>query len=62
MFLSQFAAHPVPVAVGVAVALVLLFGVWKLVKGVAKVILLLILAAAIVGILIWMGQGGPLTL
>ncbi len=54
VLLSQFAAHPVPTAVGAAIALVVLIGVWKLVKGLAKLVLTLILIAAIMGILVWM--------
>ncbi len=56
VLLSQFAAHPVPVAIGAAIALVVVIGVWKLVKGVAKLVLTLMLIAAIMGILVWMGR------
>ena len=58
--LSQFAADPIPYAIGAVVAVFLLMGAWKLLKGLAKVVLIVALLAAIAGILFWMSQGGPL--
>jgi hypothetical protein len=58
--MSQFAATPIPFAIGAVVAVFLLLGIWKLVKGAAKVVLILVLVAAIVGVLTWMGNGGKL--
>ncbi len=58
--IDAFVAQPIPFAIGAVVAVFLLIGVWKLMKGAAKVVVILLLIAAIIGVLVWMGAGGPL--
>jgi hypothetical protein len=60
MLLSRIQAHALPAAIGAAVALLVLFGAWKLVKGVAKLVVLLILVAAVACALFWVAKGGTL--
>jgi hypothetical protein len=58
--LAQFAANPIPFAIAAVVAVLALIGVWKLGKGGLRVVLILVLIAAIVGVFAWMAKGGPL--
>ena len=54
--LSRLADAPLPPAVTLVIGLVVLVLVWKLIKGTLKLILMVAIAAAILGALVWMGK------
>lgn len=51
-------SNAMPLAIAAVIAVFLLIAVWKLVTGAAKMIVMLVLVAAIIGVLAWMGKGG----
>lgn len=57
--LDSFTANPLPFAIAAVIAVFLLIVSWKVLKGVAKGFVMLILFAAIVGVIAWMALGGP---
>jgi len=53
--LSRLADSPLSPTMTAVVGIVLLIVVWKLVKGVAKTVLMLGIIAAVIAVLVWMG-------
>lgn len=54
--LSRIADAPGPFAIGAAIAIVLLWIVWKFVKGMAKTVLMIAIIVAVLAALVRMGK------
>lgn len=54
--MSRFTDSPAEFTIAAVVVVILLLGVWKIVKGVARTVIMLAIVAAVVAVLVRMGK------